>query len=47
MEKLAFTIIIATRKLKPYFEAHTVVVQTNKPLWKAMNNPKLAGWLVL
>ena len=47
MEKLAFTLITATRKLKPYFQTHTIVVQTDKPLQKAMNNPEAAGQLVL
>ena len=29
MEKLAFALIIAARKLKPYFQAHTIVVLTD------------------
>ena len=32
MEKLIFTLITAARKLKPYFQAHTIVVQIDKPL---------------
>ena len=32
MEKLAFVLVTAARKLKPYFQAHTVVVLTNRPL---------------
>ena len=32
MEKLVFALVTATRKLKPYFQAHTVVVLTDKPL---------------
>ena len=47
MEKLAFALITATRKLRPYFQAHTIVVQMNKPLRKTMNNPKAAKQLVL
>uniref|UniRef100_A0A2N9J642 Uncharacterized protein n=1 Tax=Fagus sylvatica TaxID=28930 RepID=A0A2N9J642_FAGSY len=35
------------RKLRPYFQAHTVVVLTNHPLRKAMNKPDAAGRLVL
>ena len=38
MEKLAFTLITTARKLRPYFQVHTIVVQTDKPLRKAMNN---------
>ena len=32
MEKLTFALIIATRKLKPYFQAHTIVILTDKSL---------------
>ena len=47
MEKLAFALVTATRKLKLYFQAHTVVVLTDKPLWQAMSNPEAAGRLAL
>ena len=47
MEKLAFALIMATRKLKPYFQAHIVNVLTDKPLLRAMSNPEAAGWLAL
>ena len=33
MEKLTFALVTAARKLQLYFQAHTVVVLTNKPLW--------------
>ena len=32
MEKLAFALLTAAYNLKPYFQAHTVVVLTDKPL---------------
>ena len=47
MEKLAFALVTTTHKLKPYFQAYTVVVLTDKPLWWAMSNPKAAGRMVL
>ena len=47
MEKLAFALITIARKLRPYFQAHTIVVQINEPLRKAMNNPEVVGQLVL
>ena len=47
MEKLAFVLLIAARKLKPYFQAHTIVVLTNKPLRKAMSSPEVAGRMAL
>ena len=47
MEKRAFALVTAARKLKPYFQAHTVNVLTDKPLRRAMNNPEIAGRLAL
>ncbi|XP_042460058.1 uncharacterized protein LOC122043495 [Zingiber officinale] len=32
LEKLAFPLILAARRLRPYFLAHTIVVMTNSPL---------------
>ena len=43
MEKLAFTLVTATHKLKPYFQAHTVTVLTGKPLRRVMSNSEAAG----
>ena len=47
MEKLAFALVAAARKLKPYFQAHTVVVLIDKPLRQAMSNPDAVGRLAL
>ena len=37
MEKLAFALITASRKLRHYFQAHVINVITDHPLKKAMN----------
>ena len=47
MGKLAFALVTAARKLKPYFEAHTMNVLTNKPLRRAMSYPEAASRLAL
>ena len=47
MEKLAFALVIATCKLKTYFQAHTVIILTEKPLRREISNPKAAGRLTL
>ena len=47
MEKLAFAFLIAARKLKPHFQAHTIVVLIDKPLRKAMSSPEAAGRVAL
>ena len=47
MEKLAFALIITGQRLKPYFQVHTIVVLTDKPLRKAMSSPEAAGRIAL
>ena len=47
MEKLAFALVTAARKLKPYFQAYTIVVLTDKPLQRAMGSPDAAGRMAL
>ena len=47
MEKLAFALITTARKLKPCFQAHTIVVLTDQPLKRAMSSPEATGRLAL
>ena len=46
MEKLAFSLVIATRKLRPYFQAHVINVLTDHWLKKAMNKLEATGRLI-
>ena len=43
MEKLAFALVTASRKLRHYFQAHVTNVMTDHPLKKAMNKLEVAG----
>jgi hypothetical protein len=45
IKKLAFALIIALRKLRPYFQAHTIRVLTEYPLRKVMQKLDLSGRL--
>ena len=47
MEKLAFALVTAARKLKPYFQAHTIIVLMDQPLKRAMSSPEAAGRMAL
>ena len=47
MEKLAFALVTMAWKLKPYFQAYTIVVLIDKPLRRAMSSPEVAGWMAL
>ncbi|XP_050241856.1 uncharacterized protein LOC126690771 [Quercus robur] len=46
MERLAFALITASRKLRHYFQAHVINVITDHPLKKAMNKLEAAGQLI-
>ena len=47
MEKLAFALVMAVRKLKPYFQAHTIIILTDQPLKRAMSSLEEAGRMTL
>ena len=47
MEKLAFALITAARKLKSYFQAHTIIVLTDQPLKRAMSSLEAVGRMAL
>ncbi|XP_024033590.1 uncharacterized protein LOC112095713 [Citrus clementina] len=46
MEKWALTLITAARKLRPYFQAHPIVVMTDQPLRQTLQKPDASGRLV-
>ena len=46
MEKLAFSLVIVTRKLRPYFQAHIINVLIDHSLKKAMNKLEVARRLI-
>lgn len=45
IERAAFTMLVTTRKLRPYFQAHTVIVLTNLPLKKTLQKVEASGRL--
>ena len=46
MEKIAFTLLVASRKLCPYFQAHSIVVMPDQPIRKMMNKIDVARRLI-
>ena len=43
MERLVLALVMASNKLMPYFEAHTIVVRTNLPMKNVMSRPEFTG----
>ncbi|PKA52633.1 hypothetical protein AXF42_Ash001614 [Apostasia shenzhenica] len=46
LEKLALALLTTARKLRPYFQSHTIQVVTNQPLLKILHTPKVSGRLL-
>ena len=46
MEKLAFALVTASRKLRHYFQTYVIIVLTDHPLKKAMNKLEATGRLI-
>ena len=46
MEKMAFSLIVAQRKLRPYFQAHTIIIMTDQPIQNAIGKPDAVGRMV-
>ena len=46
IEKIAFALIVASCKLRQYFQANPILVMTDQPIKKSMNKPEAAGRMV-
>ncbi|XP_068313754.1 uncharacterized protein [Pyrus communis] len=46
IEKLALTLVMFTRKLLPYFQAHSIIVLTNHPLRQILQSPDTSGRMI-
>ena len=43
LEKLALTLVVSFRKLRPYFHAYSIVVLTNYPSRQVLQKPEASG----
>ena len=46
IEKITFVLIVASCKLRQYFQANPILVMSDQPIKKSMNKPKAAGRMV-
>ena len=46
IEKLAYSLVVASRKLRPYFQAHRIGVLTKYPLKQILQKPDSSGHLL-
>ena len=46
MEKLILALVTTTRKLRPYFQAHTIKIPTEYPMKQVLHKPETSGRLM-
>ena len=46
MEKLILALVTASRKFRPYFQAHTIEIPTEYPMKQVLNKPETSGRLM-
>jgi len=46
IEKIAFTLFVASCKVRPYFQVNPILVMTDQPIKKAMNKPEVVGRMI-
>ena len=46
MEKLILALVTVARKLRPYFQAHTIEVPTEYPMKQVLHKPETSGRLM-
>ncbi|KAM2065822.1 hypothetical protein ACFX1T_042365 [Malus domestica] len=46
IEKLALALVMSARKLRPYFQAHSIIVLTNYPLRQILQSPDTSGRMI-
>ena len=47
IEKIVFALVVASHKLRPYFQVNHILVMTDQPIKKSMNKPKAVGRMIL
>ena len=45
LEQVALALYVDGKKLRPYFQAHSIVVLTDLPLQSTIHKPDLSGWM--
>ena len=46
MEKLVLALVITVRRLRPYFQAHTIEIPIEHPMKQILHKPETSGRLV-
>ena len=46
IEKVALALVLTARRMRPYFQNHSITVRTDYPIFKILSKPDLAGRMI-
>ena len=46
IEKVALSLVLTARRMRPYFQNHSIIVRTDYPIFKILSKPDLAGRMI-
>ena len=46
IEKVALALVLTARRMRPYFQNHSITIRTDNPIFKILSKPKLAGRMI-
>ena len=46
LEKIALALVVSTKELRPYFQAHPITVLTNMPLKGSLHKVEMSGRMI-
>jgi len=46
IEKVALALVLTARRMRPYFQNHSIIVRTDYPIFKILSKPDLAGRMI-
>jgi len=46
IEKVALALVLMARRMRPYFQNHSITIRTDYPIFKILSKPDLAGQMI-
>jgi len=46
IEKVTLALVLSARRMRPYFQNHSIIVRTDYPIFKILSKPDLAGRMI-
>ena len=46
IEKVALALVLTARRMRPYFQNHSIIIRTDYPIFKILSKPDLSGRMI-